>query len=137
MRHIIRDRVDKLLIDRGIKTLAELHERIQAIQPGFAWQTLSLAVNGKRYPRLDTLDAIAQGCETTVAYLIGEVDDPAPRLDHPLIVRDQTAIYEIDDGQIRTLLSAWEQLSELDRTWLVKMAQDIAHIRPRIIGDDS
>lgn len=134
MKHVIRERVDNLLVKRGIRTLAELHARIQEIQPGFAWQTLSLVVNGKRYPRLDTLDAIAQGCETTVAYLIGEVDDPAPVLDHPLVIRDQTAIYQVADGQLRPLLSAWEQLSDTDRRLLVDMAQNIAAVRPRIIG---
>lgn len=81
MKRVLRERVDALLVQRGIKTLSELHLRIQEAQPGFAWQTLSLIVNGKRYPRLDTLEAIAQGLSTTVAYLIGETANPAPDLD--------------------------------------------------------
>jgi hypothetical protein len=79
MKQVLRERVDYLLKERKIRTLSELHARIQEKQPGFAWQTLSLIVNGKRWPRLDTLDAIAQGLETTIAYLIGEINDPAPQ----------------------------------------------------------
>lgn len=70
--------MDGLLVQRDIKTLTELHLRIEGMYPGFSWKTLSQSVNGKTSPTLGTLDVIAQGLSTTVAYLIGEIDDPSP-----------------------------------------------------------
>jgi hypothetical protein len=102
MKRVLRERVDGLLIQRGIKTLGELHLRIQEFQPGFAWQTLSLVVNGKRYPRLDTLDAIAQGLGTTIAYLIGEVDDPSPAIGSevlPEVIGWSERLRALEEGQ--------------------------------------
>ena len=96
---IAKDRVELLRKRQGIKSLDELLGMIQAYQPSLAWSSLSQIINGRRSPRLENAEAIARALNTTVAYLIGEVDDPAPRLAHPLIIRDQTAIYEIDDGQ--------------------------------------
>ncbi len=80
MKRVLRERVDFLLDERGIKTQSELHLRIQEFHPGFAWRTLSQVINGKHSPTLDTIESIAQGLGTTIAYLIGEVDDPAPEL---------------------------------------------------------
>ena len=45
-----------------------------------AASSLSQIKNDRRSPRLDNLEALAHALGTTVAYLIGEVDDPAPQL---------------------------------------------------------
>ncbi|MCX6786857.1 MAG: helix-turn-helix transcriptional regulator [Candidatus Kaiserbacteria bacterium] len=134
MKRVLRERVDDLLAQRGIKTLGELHLRIQEYQPGFAWQTLSLVVNGKRYPRLDTLDAIARGLDTTIAYLIGEIADPAP----PGVARisDQGVVYQIDTGgQEQRLLAVWRTLNPEDRERIYDMADRISQLTPRIVGE--
>lgn len=131
---ISKNRVEILRKAQGIRSLDELLGIVQQYQPSLAWSSLSQIINGRRSPRLENAEAIARALNTTVAYLIEEVDDPAPVLDHPLIIRDQTAIYQVDDGQLRPLLAAWEQLSDTDRRLLVDMAQNIAAVRPRIIG---
>lgn len=131
---ISKNRVEILRKKQGIRSLDELLGIVQQYQPSLAWSSLSQIINGRRSPRLENAEAIARALNTTVAYLIEEVDDPAPVLDHPLVIRDQTAIYQVDDGQLRPLLTAWEQLSDTDREWLADMAQSIATVRPRIIG---
>jgi hypothetical protein len=80
MRRVLKERVMGLLERREVPTLTLLHEQIEAQYPGFAWKTLSKAINGRTSPTLGTLDAIASTLNTTVAYLIGEVDDPSPEL---------------------------------------------------------
>lgn len=45
-----------------------------------ASSTLSQIKNNRRAARLDNVEAIAHALDTTVAYLIGETDDPAPQL---------------------------------------------------------
>ncbi len=134
---ISKNRVEILRKKQGIRSLDELLGIVQQYQPSLAWSSLSQIINGRRSPRLENAEAIARALNTTVAYLIEEVDDPAPVLDHPLIIRDQTAVYEVADGQLRALLDLWEQLSDTDRNWLVQTAANLAAVRPRIIGDDT
>lgn len=133
---ISKERVETLRKKQGIRSLDELLGIVQTYQPSLAWSSLSQIINGRRSPRLENAEAIARALNTTVAYLIEEVDDPSPRLDHPLIVREAGAIYEINDGQIRPLLAAWTRLSAPDRDLLIDIAQNIAAVRPKIIGDE-
>lgn len=78
---IIRERVDGLRKQRGMRSLDDLLERIQEHQASMAWSTLSQIINDRRSPRLDNVEAIARALDTTVAYLIGETANPAPELD--------------------------------------------------------
>lgn len=77
---IIKERVESLREKQGIRSLDELLGRIQVYQPSMAWSSLSQIINNRRSPRLENVEAIARALNTTVAYLIGEVDDPSPTL---------------------------------------------------------
>ncbi len=77
---IIRERVDELRKKRGIQSLEDLLGHVQRYQPSLAWSSLSQIINDRRSPRLENVEAIAHALETTIAYLIGETDDPAPVL---------------------------------------------------------
>lgn len=73
----MKDRVTELRNERGF-TLEELLARIQEYQPSMAWSTMIQIVNGHRDPRLESLMPIARALNTTVSYLIGEIEDPSP-----------------------------------------------------------
>lgn len=70
MLRIQKGRVEGLAEKLGYTTLNKLCDAIEDIYPGFAWTTLSRAINGKTSPTLITLEAIARALNTTVAYLI-------------------------------------------------------------------
>ena len=76
---ILRERVDNLREKRGWSR-GQLHIQAQLHRPGLSRSTLYEALNNQRSPSLDVTGAIARALDTTVAYLIGETDDPAPKL---------------------------------------------------------
>ena len=53
---------------------------MQDSESSLASSSLSQIKNDRRSPRLENIEIIAHALSTTVAYLIGEVDDPAPQL---------------------------------------------------------
>jgi len=63
-------------------TFGQLHVQAKRFRPSLSPSTLSEIINNKSEgsPTLDVAEAIAHALGTTVAYLIGEVDDPAPEL---------------------------------------------------------
>lgn len=67
---ILSQRLRKL---RGDATLEEIASRV-----GIAKTTLHGYESGRREPDLATLQKLARVYNTSVAYLIGETDDPSP-----------------------------------------------------------
>jgi len=60
-----------------MRSLEELLRLVQNYQPSLAKTSLLRIINDQVSPRLENVEAIAHALNTTVAYLIGETDDPA------------------------------------------------------------
>lgn len=68
-----RDRTKALIGKRGLNAFSLAREI------GVGRTVISEMLEGRsKHPRLDTLQKMAQGLGTSVAYLIGETDDPEP-----------------------------------------------------------
>ena len=72
MSEIISERLKKLIAEKRYSK-AEISERL-----GIGYSTLWRRLNGERSVNIDFLRELASVLDTSVAYLIGETDNPVP-----------------------------------------------------------
>lgn len=77
-------------------------------------------------PTLDTLARLADGYQTTIEYLIGATNDPAPR--------HQSALDRLSDDEAQMLLTYQELLPE-GRAAVLSLARSIVGMQPRPSDD--
>lgn len=77
---VLFERVDNLREKRGW-SWGQLQIQAQQYRPGLSRSSLYEVLRGERSPTLEMVGAIAHALGTTIAYLIGETDNPAPDLD--------------------------------------------------------
>lgn len=82
-----------------------------------AWSTLSQIINDRRSPRLENVEAIARALGTTVAYLIGETENPAPNLNAgeplPDVLTWSAQLRALDPAQRQRALQTIANILEL------------------------
>ena len=84
---ILSERVYALTEKRGW-TKGQLHVQTQLLRPGISRSTVYDAINDQRSPTLEVVSVIARALGTTIAYLVGEVDDPSSTLSNDDILPD-------------------------------------------------
>lgn len=107
-----------------------------ARRAGVSHTTIVKMANGIGQPEVKTCQLVAKALAVPEDELL-RMAGILPSTAKTLRVRETGAAYEDSNGELDALLAVWEQLSPADRRRIVDLAQRLAAMPPRIIGEES
>lgn len=114
----ICNRIDSLASAKGTN-IAQLEREI-----GFGNGKIGKWKNSPKSPTYDSLAAIASYFDTTVAYLVGETDDPSAGIKKDPILPDG-----VEDSETAELREIWSSADKNERRDLLEMARMLKNRR--------